>query len=129
MYHVKAGHIMYTVYVLHSRKFDKIYIGYTSDLESRIKSHNELATKGWTVKYRPWEVVYTEEYESKSEAMGREKELKSHRGRDFIRTMIIYLTIISTNCILLYKLKIISSICTDLKGRKLPCMQNATSHK
>lgn len=79
---------MYTVYVLYSIKFDKIYIGYTSDLEARIKSHNELATKGWSVRYRPWEVVYTEEYELKSEAMRRERELKSHRGRDFIRIMI-----------------------------------------
>jgi len=79
---------MYTVYVLHSKKFDKIYIGYSSDIESRIKSHNKLATKGWTVKYRPWDIVYTEAYEIKSEAMRRERELKSHRGRDYIRKMI-----------------------------------------
>jgi hypothetical protein len=39
------------VYVLHSVQHDKIYIGYSSDLESRLKSHNELATKGWTVKW------------------------------------------------------------------------------
>jgi len=79
---------MYTVYVLHSKKFDKIYIGYSSDIESRINSHNNLATKGWTVKYRPWGIVYTEAYELKSEAMQRERELKSHRGRNYIRKMI-----------------------------------------
>ena len=39
--------MIYTVYVLHSPKFDKIYIGYTSDLEQRMLSHNELGKKGW----------------------------------------------------------------------------------
>ncbi|MBN8578673.1 MAG: GIY-YIG nuclease family protein [Cytophagales bacterium] len=34
---------------MHSQAFDKIYIGYSADLEKRIQSHNTLATKGWTV--------------------------------------------------------------------------------
>ncbi len=42
---------MFITYVLYSEKYDKIYIGFTSDLESRLLSHNMLATKGWTVKY------------------------------------------------------------------------------
>ena len=79
---------MYTVYVLHSTSYDKIYIGYTSNLEQRLLSHNKLASKGWTVKYRPWTLVYKEEYSDKVTAMKREKELKSHRGRDFIRSII-----------------------------------------
>jgi len=37
---------MFTVYALYSESSDKIYIGYTSDLEARMLSHNELATKG-----------------------------------------------------------------------------------
>jgi putative endonuclease len=44
-------------------------------------SHNQLAQKGYTVKYRPWEVVYAENYPDKGTAMQREKELKSARGR------------------------------------------------
>ena len=80
---------MYIVYVLHSEKFNKIYIGYTSNLEERLLSHNKLGKKGWTVKYRPWELVHKEEFSSKAEAMKREKELKSSRGRNFIRTEIL----------------------------------------
>ncbi|MFA5669387.1 MAG: GIY-YIG nuclease family protein, partial [Balneolaceae bacterium] len=38
----------------------------------RFKSHNELGKKGWTIKYRPWEIVHTEEYATKKEAMARE---------------------------------------------------------
>ncbi len=49
---------MFTVYVLHSPKYDKIYIGFTSNLEQRFLSHNHLATKGWTIKFRPWVIMY-----------------------------------------------------------------------
>jgi putative endonuclease len=82
--------MLFYVYVLHASKHNKIYIGFTSDLEARINSHNELATKGWTVKFRPWNLIHLETFESKSEAMKREKELKSSRGRDFIRQHILH---------------------------------------
>jgi putative endonuclease len=32
-------------------------------------SHNILANKGWTVKFRPWTLVYTESFQTKIEAM------------------------------------------------------------
>ena len=79
---------MYTVYVLHSESYDKIYIGYTGDLEERLLSHNELAKKGWTIKYRPWKLVHREEFETKKLAMQRERQLKSAAGRRWIRSLI-----------------------------------------
>ena len=79
---------MFTVYVLHSEKYNKTYIGFTSDLEARLLSHNHLATKGYTIKYRPWKVIYTEEFSDKASAMKREKELKSSNGRIFIRSLL-----------------------------------------
>jgi putative endonuclease len=79
---------MYTVYALYSPKYDKIYIGYSSNLDARMLSHNKLGTKGWTIKYRPWGVVHTEEFETKTAAMKREKQLKSAKGRAFIREII-----------------------------------------
>ncbi|HEY1009706.1 MAG: GIY-YIG nuclease family protein [Daejeonella sp.] len=75
---------MFKVYVLYSARHNKIYIGFTSDLQNRFKSHNELGTKGWTIKFRPWELVLTEEFQTKAEAMKREKNLKGARGRDEI---------------------------------------------
>jgi len=80
---------MFTVYVLFSKTHNKIYVGYTSDLIARFHSHNSLATTGYTVKFRPWIIAHTEVFESISEAMKREKELKSSRGRDFIWNQII----------------------------------------
>jgi len=79
---------MFTVYVLYSKSYDKIYIGFTADLEQRFLSHNELGKKGWTIKFRPWEIIYKEIFATKTEAMRREKELKTATGRDFIRTFI-----------------------------------------
>lgn len=78
---------MYTVYVLYSSVYDKHYTGYTSDIESRLKSHNELSTKGFTLKYRPWKLIYSEKFETKSEAMKREKYLKTGVGRNFIKSL------------------------------------------
>jgi putative endonuclease len=75
---------MYTVYVLYSERFSKIYVGFTSNLEQRIISHNELGKKGWTIKFRPWIVVHFEQFDLKSDAMKREKELKTATGRSFI---------------------------------------------
>lgn len=76
---------MFTTYVLFSRKFDQIYIGYTTDLIGRFHTHNTLATKGHTIKFRPWEVIHVEFFYEKKDALKREKELKSFQGRKFIR--------------------------------------------
>ena len=75
-------------YVLFSESFNKIYIGFTSNIDKRLLSHNSLAKKGWTMKFRPWKLVYSEVYKSKKEAMKREKQLKSAKGREFIHNLI-----------------------------------------
>lgn len=72
---------MFKVYALYSPNHDKIYVGYSSNLQARMRSHNELGKKGWTIKYRPWEIVFTESFATKAEAMKRERELKTAKGR------------------------------------------------
>jgi len=80
---------MFVTYVLYSEKFNQLYIGYTSDLINRFHSHNSFATKGHTIKYRPWIVAYVEFHETKNQAITREKQLKSSRGRNFCREQIL----------------------------------------
>lgn len=75
---------MFTVYALYSEKYKKIYIGYTSNVEQRLLAHNELETKGYTLRYRPWSLIHSEFFIKKSEAMKREKQLKTAKGREFI---------------------------------------------
>ncbi len=79
---------MFVTYLLYSEKFNQLYIGYTSDLINRFHSHNSLATKGHTIKYRPWVVVYLEFHDCKSQALLREKQLKSAKGREFCKNQI-----------------------------------------
>ena len=79
---------MFTVYILYSLGHNKTYVGFTSDMEARFKAHNELGIKGWTIRYRPWVLIHTEKFDCKKEAMLREKELKSGKGRDFIKSLL-----------------------------------------
>ena len=83
-----TGGYIYYAYVLYSSKFDRIYIGHTSNLEQRYTAHN-LGKSKFTKKIIPWKLVYFEEFPTRSLAMKREKELKSHKGRDFIRREIL----------------------------------------
>ncbi|MCL4510703.1 MAG: GIY-YIG nuclease family protein [Bacteroidetes bacterium] len=67
------------VYVLMSLKSKGFYIGQTNNLTDRLRRHNEgrvRSTKAW----RPWSLVYFEKYETRAEAMRRERELKSLKG-------------------------------------------------
>jgi putative endonuclease len=67
------------VYILRSEIVEKYYIGSTSDLEKRIKLHNSPRAR-WTKKCQPWVLIHSEEFISRSEAIKREKYLKSLKG-------------------------------------------------
>jgi putative endonuclease len=79
---------MFFTYVLYSINFNKIYIGYSSDAKKRLAAHNDKRNSGWTKKYQPWVIIHLENFETKTEALKREKQLKTSRGRDFIRGII-----------------------------------------
>ena len=78
--------MVYTVYILFSSTYKKHYTGFTSNIESRLLSHNCLG-KDWTAKYRPWRLIFTKEFDNKTAAVKFEKWLKSGVGRDFIKTI------------------------------------------
>ena len=83
---------MFFVYAIYNPLRKKIYIGHTEDLAKRIERHNGLLknkAKSFTSKNSgSWNVVHVEPFHSRSEAMLREKKLKSARGRRFIWTII-----------------------------------------
>ena len=78
---------MYYTYVLYSPNYDCIYIGQTDNREMRLKRHN-LGLVRSTKAYRPWILIHIEEFETRSEALRRERQLKSYRGRQFIRDLL-----------------------------------------
>ncbi|WP_445713190.1 GIY-YIG nuclease family protein [Flavobacterium sp.] len=78
----------FVVYILFSEDYGKTYVGFTSNLIERFKSHNYLSKKGYTIKFRPWQVIYVEFFTTKSEALKREKFLKTGNGREFIKEVV-----------------------------------------
>ncbi|OGU68812.1 MAG: endonuclease [Stygiobacter sp. RIFOXYC12_FULL_38_8] len=78
---------MFYVYALYSSKFNKIYIGQTCDLTNRLIEHNS-GKSFYTKRFIPWEIIYTEEFETRGEVMKREKQLKSQKGREFVWNII-----------------------------------------
>ena len=78
---------MYSVYVLQSKTDDSYYIGSSKDRKRRLWEHNYGRT-GYTKNKRPWKLIYFEEYESRGEALKREKYLKSLKSRKYIQELI-----------------------------------------
>ncbi|MDO8269107.1 MAG: GIY-YIG nuclease family protein [Candidatus Levybacteria bacterium] len=69
---------MYYLYILKNQT-GKYYIGSTINVSERLKRHNSGGSN-WTSKYKPWDLVYIEEFGTKSEAIKREKVVKSYKG-------------------------------------------------
>ncbi|ENN9980433.1 GIY-YIG nuclease family protein [Vibrio vulnificus] len=64
------------VYILASQPYGTLYIGVTSDLIKRIWQHKNGESDGFTKKYRVVHLVYFEQFETMSDAILREKQLK-----------------------------------------------------
>ena len=78
----------YNVYILYSSSLNKFYVGHTGDtLEVRLLKH--LANhKGYTARAKDWQIVYTEEFDTKSLAYKRELEIKSWESAAKIKALI-----------------------------------------
>ncbi len=74
-------------YIIQSKQNGRYYIGFSVDLEKRVEKHNAGGTAS-TRPYRPWELVYFEEFETKTEALKREKEIKKKKSRNYIEKII-----------------------------------------
>lgn len=86
---------MFNVYVARNSVTHKIYIGHTADLKKRFLRHNGVLhnkAKSFTYRNRAggcWEVVYSENFANRKEAVLREKELKSGKGREYIKRVVL----------------------------------------
>lgn len=78
---------MYYVYFLKSLINNDLYIGSTENLEERVFLHNAGKVKS-TRGYKPWRLVGCEEYESRSEAVQRERFLKSGQQKELLKKVV-----------------------------------------
>lgn len=76
----------YFVYVLEN-KYGRWYIGQTDNLIVRINRHNTNKVKS-TRNRGSWELIYKEEFINRSQAMKKEKYLKSGYGRRFLKDLL-----------------------------------------
>ena len=77
-----------TVYILYSREVDKYYIGCTEDtITERLRRHLSNH-RGFTSRAKDWALVYSEIFDTRTEAVKRERELKGWKSRSRIKELI-----------------------------------------
>ncbi|WP_445957348.1 GIY-YIG nuclease family protein [Yeosuana sp.] len=77
----------YHVYILYSASLNKYYVGSSEDVQIRLKKHL-LNHKGFTGKAKDWVLKYAETYNSKSESIKRELQIKKWKSRKMIERLI-----------------------------------------
>ena len=76
---------MFYVYIPQSLKSpDQIYVGFTSDLEKRLKKHNAGGSTH-TSKYVPWALIVSVAFNNELRALAFEKYLKTGSGKVFVK--------------------------------------------
>lgn len=78
----------YHVYILYATDIDSYYIGYTGDdLKERLRKHN-TNHKGFTGRSNLWKYVHIELFQTKKEAISRERYIKKQKSRKYIEALI-----------------------------------------
>lgn len=74
-------------YVIKSVNHDYYYKGHCENLESRLSQHNTGMTASIKA-YLPFKLVYSEQFETREDAIKREKYFKSAAGRRFLKRIL-----------------------------------------
>ena len=74
---------MYCVYILESKSLGKYYTGQGNDLSDRLRRHNSGQSP--SIKHGiPWDLVWSQKVETRSEAISLEKKIKSRGAKRFL---------------------------------------------
>ena len=80
---------MHFLYILHSKKLNRYYVGETADVEFRMNLHlNKAFSKSFTSKANDWVVVLTFQTNTKVEATFLEKFIKKMKSKVFIEKIV-----------------------------------------
>ena len=77
----------YWVYIIESATSAKLYIGQTNNIGERLLRHNKNQNK-YTKNKGPWVLIHSEQFETRAEAMQREKYLKSLKNKKYVLEII-----------------------------------------
>ena len=78
------------VYILHSATLNRFYIGYTSELETRLEFHKNAASSKYTSKADDWLLFLKISCESKRQALRIEKHIKNMKSKVYIENLLKY---------------------------------------
>jgi putative endonuclease len=85
---------MHFVYILHSSKLNRFYIGFTSDFDTRMEFHKNAESHKFTANAEDWELFLKIECESKSQGLNIEKHIKKMKSKTYVENLIKYTDII-----------------------------------
>ena len=77
---------MYYLYILLNEARTRTYTGVCHDIHKRLRDHNEGRVQS-SRPYRPYKVIYTNAFETLSEARKEERFYKSSTGRRRLKLM------------------------------------------
>jgi putative endonuclease len=77
---------MYMTYIIQSQVSHRYYTGSTEDLKNRLEEHNAGETKS-TRKGIPWKIVHVEEFQTRAEAIKKEKLIKDRGAKRYLDMM------------------------------------------
>jgi putative endonuclease len=75
------------LYILESEANRRFYVGISTNPERRLKHHNTTET-GFTARYRPWRLVFSQQFDSEREARTAERKIKDWKRRKMTRLVI-----------------------------------------
>ncbi len=78
---------MYYVYLIKSINKNWQYVGYSTDLKKRLKTHQKGLSSA-TKPYRPFNLIFYEAYKSRVDAKRREKYFKTNQGRRALKLLV-----------------------------------------
>ena len=78
------------IYILHSVKLNRFYIGYTSNFETRLAFHQNAADYKFTSNANDWIVFLKINCESKSQALQIEQHIKNMKSKIYVENLLKY---------------------------------------
>ena len=85
---------MNIVYILHSKKLKRFYIGFTSNFDTRLEFHKNAESHKFTANADDWELFLKITCESKQQALRIESHIKKMKSKTYIENLIKYPDII-----------------------------------
>jgi putative endonuclease len=86
----------FCVYILHSDKLNRYYIGFTSDFDTRLDFLlNSEDQRKFTYNANDWTTFLKIECQSKTQTLAIEKHIKKMKSKIYIENLIVYPEIVT----------------------------------